>query len=91
MDERPMPPKPLCEVLLRVNSLDERWIRGATAKFDDPTRPPIQTDNARRALVSVSKGDSLQGFVNAAGFATMKFSVGCSEPQNQEKILTLTG
>jgi hypothetical protein len=89
MDDRPKPTKPLCQTLLRVNSPDKKWVNGATVKFDDPSREPLQTDEAGRALFSLVKGDTAQGFLSAPGFETLKFSVTCSEPQVQEKTLTL--
>lgn len=89
MDERPKPSKPLCQVLLRVNSSSQEWINGATVKFDEPSLSPIQTDDAGRALFVGLKGDSVRGSISAPGFATLKFAVECGEVQVQEKILTL--
>lgn len=89
MDERPPTPTPYCETLLRVNSQDTKWVKGATVKFDGRTWVPLQTDEAGRALFSIGKGDSVQGSVSAPRFETTKFSVGCSEPKSQEKILML--
>jgi len=89
MDERLKPPEPLCETLLRVNSQDAKWVKGSTVKFDGRTWRPLQTDEAGRALFSIVKGDTVEGSISAPGFETTKFSVGCSEPQTQEKTLTL--
>jgi hypothetical protein len=89
MEERPTPPNPVCETLLGVNSQDTKWVKGATVRFDGRTWGPLQTDQAGRALFSIAKGDTVQGSISALGFETTKFSVGCSEPQSQEKTLTL--
>jgi hypothetical protein len=83
------PPKPLCQVLLRINSQDEKWINSATVKFEGRPWPAIQTDAAGRALFSLVKGETVQGSVGASGFETTKFSVGCLEARVQEKTLTL--
>ena len=89
MDDRPKPPKPLCQVLLRVNSSNKKWISGATVKFDEPSLSPIQTDDAGRALFSLLKGDSVTGSIGAPGYGTTKFAIECHEARVQEKILTL--
>jgi hypothetical protein len=89
MHERPKPPKALCQTLLRVNSQDKKWVNGATVKFDDRTWKPRQTDEAGRALFSLVEGDTVLGSISAPGFETMKFSVACSEPQAEEKTITL--
>jgi hypothetical protein len=89
MDERPPPPKPLCHVLLRVNSQDEKWVNNATVKFEGRPWPAIQTDAGGRALFSLVKGETVQGSVAASGFGTTKFSVACPEARVQEKTLTL--
>jgi hypothetical protein len=77
------------QTLLRVSSEDKKWVRGATVKFDDRSWQPIQTDEAGRAIFSLAKGDTVQGSISGPGFETLKFSVACSEPQVQERTVTL--
>jgi hypothetical protein len=90
MDERPKAPKPFCRVLLRVNTPVKKWISAATVKFDESSRPPMQTDQSGRALFSVGLNERVHGFVTASGYNSKEFSVACSEPKDQEEMLTLT-
>jgi hypothetical protein len=77
------------KILSIIKSQDTKWVKGATVKFDGRTWGPLQTDEAGRALFSIVKGDTVQGFISAPGFETTRFSVGCSEPQSQEKVAHL--
>jgi hypothetical protein len=90
MKEKPHPPTPVCEVLFRIAGPDGRWIDKATLKFDASTLTPLLTDGAGRAFLVTKLTDQLVGSVSAAGYATQKFSIGCSDTEAHEEMIALT-
>jgi hypothetical protein len=89
-DEKAPPPKPLCQVVLRVKAQNKAWIGGAVAKFDDTSRPPAVTDQAGRAMFYLGLNERVQGNITARGFNAKEFSLGCFEARGQEEVLTLS-
>jgi hypothetical protein len=86
MQEKPPPPKPVCEVLFRVAGADEKWIDNAIVKIDEPALPQSQTDKAGRAFVIVGLNERLRGSVSAPGYSQKEFSFVCSETPHEEVV-----
>jgi len=84
------PPKPVCQVLLRIAGSDGKWIRKAAVTLSEPALPQLQTDSAGRAFLLVGLDDRVRGSVGAPGYATKEFSFGCSGFPGHEEILHLT-
>jgi hypothetical protein len=90
MRELGPPPKPLCEVLFRISGSGGVWLNKATVKFDKPLLKQLETDSAGRALLLTGLEESIRGSVSAPGYISKEVSIGCKEPGEYEKVVTLT-
>ena len=78
LEDSPLPPVPICDVLLRVSDRNGNWLEKASVQIPGSQLAPRQTDKSGRALVVLKLNERVEGSISESGYQTKLFSISCS-------------
>jgi hypothetical protein len=83
------PPLPTCEVLIRVQNQEGKYVPDSKINLRTPTIYESKTDRFGRLLISGKIGAPITGTVTATGYANQDFSFTCKGYDPEETIVHL--
>jgi hypothetical protein len=74
----PLPPKPICDVMLRVSGPGDKWLSSVPISVTKPITSRLVTDRFGRAFLTVATSNKIAGSISLQGYDRKEFSFSCT-------------